>query len=84
MRYFPTERVVRLPEIIEVTGLSRSAIYSRINNKTFPPPFSLGGKAVGWFAYEIESVTFAWSNGMPPKKVRKLIEELLSKRKAKL
>lgn len=41
-------KILRLPSIIELTGLSRSTIYLRISKSEFPAPISLGGRAVGW------------------------------------
>jgi prophage regulatory protein len=41
-------RVVRLPEVIGLTGLSRSSIYAAVSRGTFPPPVRLGVRAVGW------------------------------------
>jgi len=41
-------KILRLPSIIELTGLSRSTIYLRISKNEFPAPVSLGGRAVGW------------------------------------
>lgn len=46
--------ILRLPSVKNRTGLSRSTIYLRIANKTFPAPISLGGRAVGWIEKEIE------------------------------
>ena len=36
------------------TGLSRSTIYLRVYEGTFPKPVSLGGRAVGWVDAEIQ------------------------------
>jgi prophage regulatory protein len=36
------------------TGLSRSTIYLRITQGTFPKPVSLGGRAVGWLEAEAQ------------------------------
>jgi prophage regulatory protein len=36
------------------TGLSRSTIYRRVAEGTFPKPVSLGGRTVGWIAAEIQ------------------------------
>lgn len=53
-------RVIRLKELISRTGLSRSAIYDRLDAKsprhdpTFPRSFSLGGAAVGWYLEEVD------------------------------
>ena len=46
--------VLRLPEVIKQTGLSRSTIYLRIAKKEFPSPISLGGRAVGWLQQDID------------------------------
>ena len=39
--------ILRLPVVKARTGLSRSTIYLRIAQKTFPGPVCLGGRAVG-------------------------------------
>ncbi len=36
------------------TGLSRSTVYLMISRKEFPPPVSLGERAVGWVESEID------------------------------
>jgi prophage regulatory protein len=48
-----TIKILRLQSIIELTGLSRSTIYLRISKDEFPAPVSLGGRAVGWVADEV-------------------------------
>lgn len=45
--------ILRLPAVQARTGLSRSAIYQRISEGSFPKPISLGGRAVGWIEGEI-------------------------------
>ncbi len=47
--------ILRLPVVKARTGLSRSTIYLRITQKTFPEPVCLGGRAVGWIEDEIEA-----------------------------
>ena len=39
--------ILRLPDVKRSTGLSRSTIYLRITQGTFPKLVSLGGRAVG-------------------------------------
>lgn len=46
--------ILRLPAVKVSTGLSRSTIYLRISNGTFPPSVSLGGRAVGWLETEVQ------------------------------
>ncbi|MBT3309304.1 MAG: AlpA family transcriptional regulator [Gammaproteobacteria bacterium] len=45
--------ILRLPTVKDRTGLSRSTIYLRISEGTFPKPISLGSRAVGWIESEI-------------------------------
>jgi prophage regulatory protein len=46
--------ILRRKQVQERVGLSRSTIYLRVAEGTFPKPFSLGGRAVGWLEAEIE------------------------------
>jgi len=45
--------ILRLPAVKARTGLSRSTIYLRIAEGSFPKPVSLGGRAVGWIEAEV-------------------------------
>ena len=49
-----THTILRLPAVKTNTGLSRSTIYLRVSQGTFPKPVSLGGRAVGWLEAEIQ------------------------------
>lgn len=49
------QKILRLSEIKNVTGLSRSSIYLRISEQRFPKPINLGGRAVGWLEDEVEA-----------------------------
>ena len=51
-------RIMRLPEVKAITGLSRSTIYFRIALGTFPNQVRLGGRAVGWLEEEIQDWLF--------------------------
>ena len=46
--------ILRLPEVMERTGLSRSTIYLRISERRFPAAISLGVRAVGWIEEEVD------------------------------
>jgi len=46
--------ILRLPKVKERTGLSRSSIYLKISQGSFPKPVSLGARAVGWISSEID------------------------------
>ena len=43
-----SDRYLRRSEVERSTGLSRSTIYRRIGEGTFPAPFNLGGNCVRW------------------------------------
>jgi prophage regulatory protein len=45
--------ILRLPAVRARVGLSRSTIYQRISDGTFPKPVNLGARAVGWLEDEI-------------------------------
>lgn len=48
---FPPDKlpqILRLPRVMEATGLSRSSIYAFAAKGTFPQPVRLGERAIGW------------------------------------
>lgn len=47
-------KILRLTQVKEMTGLSRSTIYSKIKNNEFPKQINLGPRIVGWLEEEIE------------------------------
>ena len=49
-------KVLRLPEVIEITGLGRSTIYAKVARGDFPCSIKLGERAVGW----IDSDVYEW------------------------
>jgi prophage regulatory protein len=47
-------RIMRLKEVIEKTGLSRSTIYNWISQGKFPKQIDLGARSVGWVDTEVD------------------------------
>lgn len=47
-------KVLRLPQVIEYTGLSRSSIYLRMSKGDFPASISLGERAIGWLEKDVD------------------------------
>ena len=47
-------KILRLPTVLDRTGLSRSTVYLRVTEGKFPRPVSLGARAVGWIETEVE------------------------------
>ena len=54
-------RMLRLPEVLERTGLARSTIYSAMARGAFPLPRKLTSAVNGWPEREVED----WLNSRP-------------------
>jgi len=50
-----TSRILRMREVIQRIGLSRSTIYKLMENDKFPRPMKLGSQAIGWRDSDIET-----------------------------
>jgi prophage regulatory protein len=55
------KRFLRLPAVIDLVGIKRTAIYDRIQKGTFPAPVQLGPRAVGWDEDELAK----WQQSLP-------------------
>jgi prophage regulatory protein len=76
-----THSILRLPAVKASTGLSRSTLYLRIAQGVFPRPVSLGARAVGWPANEVEALNAARIAGKSESEVRELVVRLEAARK---
>lgn len=47
--------ILRLPAVKARTGLSRSTIYKRVSDGTFPRPVKIGARAIGWLEADIDA-----------------------------
>ena len=47
--------IIRLPEVRQRTGLSRSSIYAMQAAQTFPRAIKLGRRSVGWVESEVQN-----------------------------
>ena len=48
-------RIIRMADVQARTGLSRSTIYVRVADGSFPQPIRLGARAVGWIESEVDA-----------------------------
>ena len=55
-------RIMRLPEVLTKTGLSKSALYRKKKDGLFPESVELGERAKGWYAADV----YAWIDSRPP------------------
>ena len=47
-------KILRRPEVEDITGLSRSAIYSKMEDGIFPQAIKLSERSVGWLEHEVQ------------------------------
>jgi prophage regulatory protein len=55
-RFQNQDRIIRITEVMAMTGLSRSGIYVAIKEGTFPAQLKLSVRSSGW----LESEVIAW------------------------
>lgn len=48
-------KLIRIQDVLEFTGLSRSVLYVQIANATFPQSLSLSGTTVVWLEKDIQN-----------------------------
>ena len=61
-----TRRLLRLPEVKEKVGLSRTAIYKLIAAGAFPRQISIGPRTVAWSQDDLEAWIEERLNGHGP------------------
>ena len=47
-------KIMRRPDVESITGLSRSSIYAKMENGTFPHAIKLSERSVGWLEHEVQ------------------------------
>lgn len=77
------QRILRLPAVTALTGLSRSTTYARIAERLLTKPVALGRRAVGWPDDEIEALNAARIAGKSDEEIRDLVGKLEAARKAR-
>jgi len=73
-------RIQRKLEILSITGFSRSTLHTRIKEELFPPPISLGARAVGWLSHETEAIVSAMVAGKSKEQIKALVASLVAQR----
>jgi prophage regulatory protein len=73
-------RILRKPDILALTSLSKSTLYNRIKDGLFPPQISLGARAVGFVQSECELVIQAMIEGQSSDQIKCLVKELIDSR----
>lgn len=47
-------KLLRISDVIDLTGLPKSTIYLKIKNREFPTQLSIGARSVAWLENEIQ------------------------------
>ncbi|CCK75264.1 Phage transcriptional regulator, AlpA [Oleispira antarctica RB-8] len=74
-------KIVRRPAVLELLQISRSNLYSKIENGLFPKPIQLGVRAVFWLSTENEAVLAAMIQGQSQEEIKHLVKTLVEARK---
>lgn len=48
-------QLLRLPDVLARTGMSRSRLYAALADKSFPAPVKLSPRAVAWPSDEVDA-----------------------------
>lgn len=48
-------RLIRLPDVMMITGLKRSTVYNKMKSGEFPKSVSIGERSIAWIESEINS-----------------------------
>ena len=80
MNNFNQPRILRKPDVLILTNLSKSTLYNRVKDGLWPTPISLGARAVGFVQAECEAVLQAMIAGKTPEQIQALVQELIKKR----
>ena len=51
-RYMMVE-ILRIREVLRITGLGRSSLYAKVARGDFPRPVKIGKRASGWLSSEV-------------------------------
>jgi len=47
-------KIIRLKDVLETTGLARATMYKMMTDGVFPKSISLGERSVGWLESEVQ------------------------------
>ena len=68
--------LLRLPDVLERTGLSRASIYVHVGKGVLPPPVKIGERSAAWPETEIEAVNAARIAGKAEHEIVELVLKL--------
>jgi prophage regulatory protein len=69
-------KLIRLKDVISISGLKRATIYSYISKGLFPLQITLGERIVAWIETEILAVNQARIAGKTEQEIQNLVSQL--------
>ena len=73
-------RILRRPEVLKLTGWSKSTLYNRIEAQHFVKPISLGLRSIGFISFEVDAVIKAMCEEKTPEQIKQLVIALIANR----
>lgn len=73
--------LLRMSDVLPQCGVSKGTLNSQIKDGTFPPPVSIGARAIAWPSNEVDKVVRARVSGIADEGLRELVEQLINERK---
>lgn len=74
-------KLLKLPQVLDLTAKSRSTHYDEIKKGYMVPPVKLGGSSVAWPESEIIAINSARIAGKSNNEIRELVRKLITDRK---
>lgn len=71
-----SNRLVRCPETLLISGKSKSGLYDDISRGLFTSPVKIGARAAAWPLNEIEAINAARIAGHSSEQIRSLVTQL--------
>ena len=60
-------RLLRLPEVLALVGVSRSTLWGMVHQDAFPPPVKIGRRAVAWPVHVVAQWLESLPSARPPR-----------------
>ena len=69
-------KLLKLEDVVKMTGIPRSTLYERLNAGTFPKPIRLGKRSPRWLLDDVQAIFDAWFAGKSDDEVKKIVAQL--------
>ena len=73
-------KMLRMKNVVEITGYPKGSIYQKIGEGLFTRPVPMGARTAAWPKHEVEAILQARIAGVNDSAIRELVKELMSKR----